>query len=228
MKQSVFFDLDGTLTNSRTGIINCIKYALTQIGAPVPPPSRLEKCIGIPLRDVFVDLVGSQNKDLVEKAVELYRERFEEDGMFENAVYPGIVDLLRGIRQRRWRAYVVTSKSEFYAKPVVSHFALDEFFVRVYGSELDGTRAGKGELIRYVLEQESISCSDAVMVGDRYSDVAGALSNGLVAIGVTYGYGSREELLEAGATWICDDATCVLATLAAHFDGAEPHRRVQD
>jgi phosphoglycolate phosphatase len=225
MRKSVFFDLDGTLTDSSVGIVNCISYALTELGAALPPPSRLKKYIGMPLREVFADLLGNAGAEKVEKAVGLYRKRFETDGMYENALYPGIVDLLAGIRKGGWRAYVVTSKSEYYARPIVVHLSLQQFFAGVFGSELDGTRAHKKELISYVLEKESIRPTDAVMVGDRHNDVSGALSNGLPALGVTYGYGSREELADAGATWVCDNPACVLATLSAHFEATHGEPR---
>lgn len=217
MMKSVLFDLDGTLTDSRDGIVRCIEYALARSGVAVPPAETLSRHIGVPLRDIFGDLMGDPGRDAVEAAVRFYRERFESAGMYENRVYPGVVDLLEGIRGRGWLAYVVTSKAEVASRQVVRHFSLEEFFAGIYGSELDGTRAGKQELIQHVLETESMDPADAVMVGDRSADVMGALANGVPAIGVSYGYGTRTELLGAGATWICDEPYSVLDVLVGHF-----------
>jgi len=215
--KSILFDLDGTLTDSREGIVKCLEYALSRSGVPVPPPEALSGHIGHPLRDIFRNLLGDPGPEAVETAVRLYREHFESVGVLYNKVYPGVLDMLEGIRGRGWDAYVVTSKAETASRQVVSHFALDRFFAAVYGSDMDGARADKGELIEYVLEKESIAPVDAVMVGDRADDVRGALVNGLPSVGVTYGYGARSELVEAGATWVCDRPYSVLGVLVEHF-----------
>jgi phosphoglycolate phosphatase len=216
--KSVFFDLDGTLTDSRDGIIECLEYALSRSGATVPSVEALSRVIGAPLRDIFRDLLGNLGADAVETAVRLYREHFESVGMLRNSVYPGVVGMLEGVDGRGWRAYVVTSKAERTSLEVVRHFALDRFFAAVYGSDMDGARADKGELIEYVLKKEAIEPADGVMVGDRANDVRGALENGLPAIGVTYGYGTRTELVEAGATWVCDEPYDVVSVLKRHFE----------
>jgi len=217
---SVLFDLDGTLTDSRDGIVRCLEYALSRSGVAVPPAETLSGHIGAPLRDIFRDLLGNPGPDAVEAAVRLYRERFESVGMLYNKVYPGVVDMLDGVRGRGWRAFVVTSKAETTSRQVVRHFTLDRFFAAVHGSDMDGARANKGELIEYVLKKESIEPAGAVMVGDRSNDVRGALANGLPAVGVTYGYGTRAELVEAGATWVCDGPYSVLNVLIEHFGKA--------
>ncbi len=216
--KSVLFDLDGTLTDSRDGIVRCLEYALSRSGVTVPRPETLSGHIGAPLREIFRDLMGNPGPDAVEAAVRLYREHFESVGMFYNKVYPGVVDMLEAIHGRGWLTYVATSKAETTSRQVVRHFALDRFFAAVYGSDMDGARADKGELIEYVLKTESIRPGDAVMVGDRSNDIKGALANGVPAIGVTYGYGTRTELLESGATWVCDEPYSVLSVLAEHFD----------
>jgi phosphoglycolate phosphatase len=218
--KSVLFDLDGTLTDSRDGIVRCLEYALSRSGVAVPPPETLSSHIGAPLREIFRGLMGNPGPEAVEQAVRLYREHFESVGMFYNKVYPGVVDLLEDIHGRGWLAYVVTSKAETTSRQVVKHFALDSFFAAVYGSDMDGARADKGELIEYVLKKESIRPADTVMVGDRSNDVRGALVNGLPAVGVTYGYGTRAELVEAGATWVCNGPYSVLSVLVEHFGEA--------
>jgi phosphoglycolate phosphatase len=215
--KSVLLDLDGTLTDSRDGIVGCLEYALSQSGVAVPSAETLAGYIGVPLRNIFRDLMGNPGPDAVEAAVRLYRERFNSVGMYDNRLYPGVLDMLEGIRDKGWLAYVVTSKAEAASRRVVSHFELDRFFAAVHGSDMDGARADKGELIQYVLETESVRPADAVMVGDRSNDVKGALANGVPAVGVTYGYGTRDELMESGATWVCDEPCSVLRVLMEHF-----------
>jgi phosphoglycolate phosphatase len=215
--KSVLFDLDGTLTDSRDGIVKCIQFALSRSGVVVPPTETISSYIGVPLRGLFRDLMGNPSPDAVEAAVRLYRERFDSTGIYENKVYPGAVELLERIRDRGWLAYVVTSKAETVSRRVVEHFSLGRFFAAVHGSDMDGARAEKSELIEYVLKTESIATADAVMIGDRCHDIKGALANGLPSIGVSYGYGSRDELAEAGATWICDQPHSIMRVLVEHF-----------
>ncbi len=197
--------------------MKCLEYALSRSGVAVPRPEVLAGRIGVPLRDIFRGLMGNPGPDAVEAAIRLYRERFDSVGMNDNRVYPGVLDMLEGIRERGWLAYVVTSKAETVSRRVVRHFALERFFAAVHGSDMDGARADKGELIQYVLRTESILPADAVMVGDRANDVRGALANGVPAVGVTYGYGTRDELLESGATWVCDEPYSVQEVLVEHF-----------
>lgn len=217
MKKAVLFDLDGTLTDPFEGITKCIEYALAKYGVACPPPEELARYIGPPLHEGFAELLGNPRKEVVWEVLDVYRDRFASKGIYENRVYPGIVELLRGIREKGWRAYVASSKPLVYAVEVVDHFSLDEFFEGVYGSNLDGTRTRKGELIGYLLQEESIAPTDAIMVGDRSHDVVGALENGLPAIGVTWGFGSEDELREAGAARICDDPASVLKALEDCF-----------
>ncbi|MBM4261788.1 MAG: HAD family hydrolase [Deltaproteobacteria bacterium] len=197
--RSIFFDLDGTLTDPREGIVRCIAHALEQLGRKSPAEHVLERYIGPPLYESFAALLDTKELGLVNRAVELYRERFALKGMYENTLYSGIIDALNDLQQQKAQLYVVTSKPTVFAVPIVEHFGLQQFFQQVYGSELDGTRVNKTELISWVLEKERIPPSNAVMVGDREHDIKGALANGVRPIGVLWGYGSREELLRAGA-----------------------------
>ncbi|MBI3247773.1 MAG: HAD family hydrolase [Deltaproteobacteria bacterium] len=211
----VFFDLDGTLTDPQDGIVRSIQYALQQLGRAVPPSASLRKYIGPPLRESFADLLGHEAK--VEEAVRLYRERFGTIGLFENAVYPGIPQLLEAIAQRGWAAYVVTSKPVVYASRIVTHFGLSAYFRAIYGSKLDGRLTDKADLIAHVLASEPVSPTYIVMVGDREHDMRGAAAHGIPALGVTYGYGSRAELIAAGARWVCDTPESVYSALRDHF-----------
>jgi phosphoglycolate phosphatase len=203
-KISIFFDLDGTLCDPHDGIVRCLQYALEQLGHATPPGEELARYIGPPLHDSFATLLNSSDAQLVKRAVELYRERFASKGMFENTLYAGIPDALRKLKTQHFQLHVVTSKPTAFARQIIGHFGLERFFHNIYGSELDGTRADKGQLIAHVLEQEQIHPPEAVMVGDREHDIRGAIANAVRPIGVLWGYGSREELTQAGASLLCD------------------------
>lgn len=199
----IFFDLDGTLTDPRTGIFNCFRYALVKLGADIPCPAEMTSFIGPPLRVTFSKLLGPDSA-LVERAVALYRERFSEVGLYENTLYPEIPSVLSALRKRALTLYVVTAKARVYAEKIVDHFGLSPYFERVYGPELDGTFDHKRELIGHVLASERLQPESVVMVGDRREDILAARSNGICALGVAYGYGGREELLSAGALAVLD------------------------
>jgi phosphoglycolate phosphatase len=203
-KLSLFFDLDGTLCDPREGIIRCLKYALAELAYPSPPENQLERYIGPPLFEIFATLLNSCDAELAGRAVEVYRQRFAAKGMFENKLYNGIEDALTRLQEEDFCLYVVTSKPTVFAHRVLRHLRLQRFFQNVFGSELDGARSTKEELIAYALAEEEIPATDAVMIGDRGHDVKGALVNGVTAVGVLWGYGSREELTQAGASLLCD------------------------
>jgi len=193
----VLFDLDGTLTDSRPGIVASIQYALAELRCPVPDESSLHWCIGPPLRASFVQLLGGEAD--ADRAVALYRERFGSVGLYENRVYDGIPGMLEDLSSRGLQLAVATSKAEVYAKRIISHFGLDSCFQWVFGAELSGERGDKTELIAWVLDRTGADPSQTTMIGDRSHDMIGARNNGVDAVGVLYGYGSRDELLTSGA-----------------------------
>jgi phosphoglycolate phosphatase len=198
-RQAVLFDLDGTLTDPKPGITECIRYALTKLGRAAPEPEALLWCIGPPMPKSFATLLATTDDALIAQGIALYRERFGTVGLFENAVYPGIPEAVAAVRATGLATYVATSKPHVYATRILDHFGLAGLFDGVYGSELDLTRVDKGELIAYALAQERLAPARVVMVGDREHDVLGARRCGVRAIGVTYGYGSETELRAAGA-----------------------------
>jgi len=202
---NLLFDLDGTLTDPRQGILGCFKYALQRLQLETPPAAELERFIGPPLKESFAALVGSDDGERVERAVTYYRERFAAQGIFENEVYPGMVDALSGLRDRGAFLFVATSKPTVFAERIVEHFALGRFFGAVYGSELSGANADKKTLLAHVLDAASLSPADTVMIGDRAHDVLGARANNVFPVGVLWGYGSRQELLLAGARLLCEE-----------------------
>ena len=195
MSKYVYFDLDGTLTDPFEGISRCIAYALAGLGYEKPPDAEMRRFIGPPLLDTFGELIGNRHAP---RALELYRERFTDTGWQENAVYPGVRESLAAITAAGHHCFVATTKPHVFARRIVEHFELSPFFAVIYGSELDGTRTDKTELLRYAARERD-GAWPSVMVGDRCHDVVGALNNGFRAIGVTWGYGTEDELLGTGA-----------------------------
>jgi phosphoglycolate phosphatase len=196
---AVLFDLDGTLTDPKLGITRSIQHALRELGNTPPDCDELTWCIGPPLRPSLGQLLGSTDDGLLDRALVLYRERFSTVGLFENTLFPEIPAVLHALRAAGYRTYVATSKPHVFASRIVEHFGLAPLFDRVYGSELDGRRVDKGELIAYALAEEKLEPGRVVMVGDREHDMIGACCCGLPAIGVTWGYGAESELRAHGA-----------------------------
>src|SRR5262245_42635808 len=192
----VLFDLDGTLSDSRPGIVRCFHHALIELGADVPSESVLARYIGspLPIRDCFAELLQTADIDLVERAVTAYRSRFEPIGMFENRLYPGVEDALVVLGWSGARLHVVTAKPATYARRIVRHFGIERHFSSVVGPGLDENRFTKADLIRSALFENEASPGDAIVIGDRAADIIGARENGVRSIGVTWGYGEPEEL----------------------------------
>jgi phosphoglycolate phosphatase len=207
------FDLDGTLTDPREGITRSIAHALERMGVAPPPLVELEFAIGPPLRASLARLLGTESRDAVETALAHYRERFADVGLFENAPYEGIEDALRALAATGATLVVATSKPAVYARRIVEHFALGAYFAEVHGCELDGTREDKRDLIAHILPHHGFEATRAVMIGDRGVDMRAARHHGLTAVGALWGFGSREELDEAGAHAVCASPRDLLATL---------------
>jgi phosphoglycolate phosphatase len=198
MPGHVYFDLDGTLTDPYEGITKCILYALDELGFPRPDDDYLYGCIGPPLWDTFPELVG---EELTGDAVALYRERFVDVGWKENKPYDGIHDALENIASAGHTLFVATAKPHMHAARIIEHFGMGDYIHNVYGSELDGTRATKAELLKFAMDKNPGNAA-RIMIGDRRHDLAGAIANNLEPIGVAWGYGSIEELEAAGASAI--------------------------
>ncbi len=198
----ILFDLDGTLTDSAPGITNSIMYALKHFGIRIEDRLELYKFVGPPLHDTFSKYFHFTEEETNE-AITLYREYFTEKGMFENVVYQGIPPLLKNLKASDKKLILATSKPTQFAEKILEHFDLLKYFDFVVGSNLDGTRRDKGEIIRFVLEHYNITeCGNVVMIGDREHDVIGARNCGIKSIGVLYGYGDKQELEDAGADYI--------------------------
>ncbi|PZV17446.1 MAG: HAD family hydrolase [Pseudanabaena sp.] len=201
---TVLFDLDGTLTDPKIGITTCIQYALKQLDYDAPETAQLLWCIGPPLSVSFAKLLQTTDKVLIDRAIDFYRDRFATVGLFENALYPEIPETLKSICAAGYRTFIATSKPYIFAKRIIEHFELSSLFDGIYGSELDGTHSDKGELIRHILLTENLIPAKTMMVGDRSHDAIGAKKNQIIAIGVTYGYGTEEELRNHGVDLIAN------------------------
>jgi phosphoglycolate phosphatase len=197
---NILLDLDGTLTDPKVGILTSLQYALEKLGEDVPPMDELSWCIGPPLKDAFIKMFGEDQTERVAEGVRHFRERFGDVGLFENEVYPDIPELLSRLNEQGHVLHIATSKPEVFARRILDHFDLAGSFASIHGSKLDGTRSDKGELIAYILGEQSIEHNDSVMIGDRKHDILGAINNDVPGVGVLWGYGSRDELEGAGAT----------------------------
>lgn len=196
---NLLFDLDGTLTDPKPGISRCIQYALAELGLAPPEPDALEWCIGPPLAQSFARLLATDDAQQIGRAVGLYRERFARVGLFENRVYPGIPELLAGLRQRGFRLFLATAKPQVFAERIVAHFQLVDFFEAAFGSALSGHLTDKPSLVRHILDTTGLDPARTMIIGDRKYDLLGGRVNHLWTGAVTYGYGTEEELRQAGA-----------------------------
>lgn len=204
MYHTILFDLDGTLTDSGPGITNSVAYALKKWNIEEKDINVLRKFVGPPLDASFAKYYGFSKEKCVQ-AIQYYREYYLTKGIYENRVYDGMEELLKWLRDTGRRAIVATSKPEPSAIHVLEYFHIDSYFDIIAGATMDGSRVEKSDVIRYALDRAGIrDLSGVVMVGDRENDIQGAKANGLDSIGVLYGYGSREELEEAGAMQIAE------------------------
>lgn len=210
MKKTILFDLDGTLTDSGEGIINCATLALEHFGLPVPDRKTMRVFVGPPLHETFVKFGVPENK--ADEAVQVYRSRYVTVGKFENVPYPGISDLLETLKNQGHRLLVATSKPEALSIEIMEHFDIAKYFDRICGASLDRSRSSKEDVIACLLE-EYRACENMIMVGDTAFDVMGAAAHGIPTIGVAWGYGSVEDMQKAGAVAIAQSVSELLEFL---------------
>ena len=208
----IFFDLDGTLTDPQEGITNCVKYALESFGIHETDYSKLMRFIGPPLIYSFSEYYGF-DEEKSRAAVTKYRERFSDIGIFENRVYDGIEDVLQKLVDTAHVLVLATSKPKVFADRIMTKYRLRPYFKLICGSELDGTRDNKDEVIEYAIEKLQIPREQIIMVGDRKHDIIGAKKCGIASCGVRYGYAEPNELENAGADYIAEDLTDLLEIL---------------
>lgn len=208
--RAVIFDLDGTLTDSGEGIMNCAEYALKHFNIAVPRRAELRTFVGPPLDRSFIHFgVPAEH---IDEAIAVYRSRYTTIGKFENAPYDGIRELLQALKDQGNRLFVATSKPEAVTLEILEKFSLDRYFENICGASLDSSRSSKEAVIAYLL-QMSGPLQNVVMVGDTVYDVLGAKAHGIPTIGVAWGYGSTGEMLCAGATTIADTPQHLLSLL---------------
>ena len=207
MYTSILFDLDGTLTDPKLGITSCVQYALKAFGIIEDDLDKLEPFIGPPLKEQFMKYAGLEEGQAI-LAVEKYRERFQDIGIYENEIYDGIEDMLKELKKAGKKVAIASSKPTVFCERIAEYFQIKPYFDLIMGSELNGFRSRKADVIAEALKLMGIdkdeAISDVIMVGDREHDVLGAKEVGIACIGVSYGYGGREELEGAGAVAIVD------------------------
>ncbi len=209
MTDLVLFDLDGTITDSQEGIIHSIQYALKKKGIECEA-DELKSFIGPPLKGSFQEKFPQIDPD---EAITDYREYYADKGIFENRVYEGIPELLAKLKDMNIRAAIATSKPEGYARQIIDHFGLSDHIEAVYGATMDSSRVNKEDILDYALAKSH--AESPIMVGDRKFDIEGAHAHHLPGVGVTYGFGSRQELEKAGAECIIDQPEELLEWIQA-------------
>ncbi|TCB52747.1 HAD family hydrolase [Acinetobacter sp. ANC 4779] len=198
MIKNILIDLDGTLTDPKVGITTSARYGLNKVGHPIADDVNIDWIIGPPLKASLAKILNVAADDvLAEQALMGYRERFAVTGLYENHVFPEVTETLKTLQQQGYRLFLATAKPEIYAKQILEHFDLLQYFIYPYGSELNGERTNKAELIAYIIKKEQLKSEQCLMVGDREHDILGARHNGIETIAVEYGYGSDEELTAA-------------------------------
>jgi phosphoglycolate phosphatase len=211
---TILFDLDGTLTDSRAGITASIRHALERLGRACPDDDELATYIGPPLRGTLSALLGTRDPALVETALAHYRARYDDVGLFENAVYDGVPEMLEGAARLAGTMLVATAKRRHAATRIVTHFDLARHFHAVYGAEPGGRFDRKVDLLGHLIETGVIRAETAVMVGDRDLDIAAARAHRIRSIGALWGFGDRRELADAGADFLCEGPRSLVACLA--------------
>lgn len=208
MYENILFDLDGTISDNSVGIIGGIKNALEHFKLGYKEED-LYSFIGPPLLDSFMEKYDfSKEKALL--AIEEYRKYYRRSGVLENVLYDGVEPVLKELRSRNKKLFVTTAKPEVFAKQILEHFKLDHYFDGIHGATLDSSRIRKEDIIEYTLEDNKLEKRVSIMIGDRYHDIEGARLHGIDSIGVTYGFGTREELESAGATYIVSEVSEIL------------------
>lgn len=196
--KNILIDLDGTLTDPKVGITTSARYGLAKVGHPIPESENIDWIIGPPLKASLAKILNVDTHDvLADQALLGYRERFAVTGLFENHVFDDVAETLDALKNKGYRLFLATAKPEVYARQILDHFDLLKYFEYPYGSELNGDRTNKGDLIAYILEKEQLNPEECLMIGDREHDIFGARHNGIETVAVEYGYGSKQELDQA-------------------------------
>lgn len=220
----ILFDLDGTLTDPKLGITSCVQYALKAFGIEEPNLDKLEPFIGPPLKDSFMEFYGF-NEEQTKTAIDRYHERFDEKGIYENEIYPGIPAMLESLKESGRRLAIASSKPTPLVERVLEYFNIKQYFDYIVGSNPDGTRSRKEEVVEEALRQmvpselpQTERKAVVAMVGDRKFDIEGAKAHGLTSVGVSFGYAPEGELEQAGADYIVDTVDALYKVLNGESD----------
>ncbi|MFH1873578.1 MAG: HAD-IA family hydrolase [Pseudomonadota bacterium] len=202
MKNKTFiFDLDGTIVNPGTAIPRCINHALKKHNIKAVPIERLKRYIGFNLEEVLGQFTGKKDKKLIKSCIDTYRERYHKEGIAEHRLYPGIVGLLEAVSENG-NMIVASIKPQVSCEMVMNHLGISSLFTAVYGAELNGRPKDKGDLLKKAIKKEGLK--DCIAIGDRSVDIEAAKKCGIPSIGVAYGYGTKEELVQAGADMVAE------------------------
>ena len=210
MAKTILFDLDGTLTDSGEGIINCAILALEHYGLPIPSREEMRTFVGPPLHESFIR--HGVPADQAEEAIRIYRSRYIPIGAYENTPYPGVRELLETLKAQGHTLFVATSKPEEMSIKILEHFDLAKYFDRICGASMDTSRSSKEAVIAYLIDLNG-RADNMVMVGDTKFDIIGAKAHGIPGIGVSWGYGKVEQMQESGAVAIAESMDALLSLL---------------
>lgn len=201
--KNILFDLDGTISNSEVGITNCIRYVLDFWGIEQPPQADLLCFIGPPLKEQFQKMYGFDEEKALQ-SVAKYRERYDKEGIFECELYLGVKELIIALKEKGYKIALASSKPRVACERIIEYFQLTDCFDGIYGATLDGKISTKEQVLEHLFEETGMKKEETLLIGDTKFDVLGAARVGIPCIGITYGFGTREELKEAGAVAIFD------------------------
>lgn len=213
MIKNVLFDLDGTVSDSQEGVIGCYQYTIGKLSRYRYEDKEIKKMIGTPLRGMLSSLLRSDDKEFISEAVRLYREKYAEIGIIGNKAFPGITELLVALQRESYRVFLVTMKNRYDAEKIIKFLGYENFFTGIYGPDLEGHPDHKAPLIKTVINEHGLAPDETVMVGDRKEDIIAGKSNRTFTIGITYGYGSKDEISDSAPDRICNTPDEILKAI---------------
>ena len=213
MLKNILFDLDGTISDSREGVIGCFQHTLKEMTGSYIEEAAIMKLIGTPIRTIFSELLQTDDEQLITRAISVYRDKYAEIGIAGNRIYPGIAELLSTLKEKPCSIFIVTMKNKLDSAKVIRHLGFDHLIQGIYGPSLEGYPDSKVELIESLLSDNDLKPRETVMIGDRGADVLAGKSNNTWTIGVTYGFGSREEISESSPDFICQSPQEILSVI---------------
>ncbi|MBN2239350.1 MAG: HAD hydrolase-like protein [Dehalococcoidales bacterium] len=215
MIKNLLFDLDGTLADSREGVIGCFQYTIGNLSSFRYTDEEIQSYVGIEIRKIFRGLLKTDSEETVAEAIRIYREKYNEIGITGNELYDGIPETLSELKNRSYNLFVVTMKNNVDAGKIIDYLDLRKFFSGLYGPSLEGFPDSKVKLIETALTENSLNPDETVMIGDRHEDILSGKKAGTKTIGITWGFGSQKEISDAGPDTICHSPREILKVLDA-------------